>query len=65
MELLAATIGSLALYGTYKADENGDFASQQIVGSRFPNWSGLARNNEQLKLRREGNLLVENVRLEE
>jgi Lipocalin-like domain len=63
-ELLAATKGSLGLYGTYTVDEYGDFASQQVIGSTFPNWNGLHRSNEQLKLLRKENLLIENLYLE-
>lgn len=63
-ELVAATQGALALYGTYTVDESGDFASQQIIGSTFPNWNGLHRSNDQLKLQRKENFLIENLYLE-
>ncbi|WP_268225849.1 lipocalin-like domain-containing protein [Sinomicrobium oceani] len=63
-ELRAAVTGSLALYGTYAVDGNGDFESQHVIGSTFPNWNGLDRDNGQLSLERKGNLLVENLPLE-
>ncbi|MBW8244896.1 lipocalin-like domain-containing protein [Muricauda oceani] len=36
-ELRAATAGTLALYGTYTVDAHGNFASQHVIGSSFPN----------------------------
>ena len=60
-ELKVATTGALALYGTYKVDEQGDFASQHIIGSTFPNWNGLERSASQLRLERNEDLLTENL----
>lgn len=62
-ELRAATKGALALYGTYTVDEHGDFATQHVIGSTFPNWNGLERDTNQLRLQRKGNRLVENLPL--
>ena len=63
-ELRAATKGALALYGTYTVDENGDFASQHVIGSSFPNWNGLDRSSQELRLERKENRLIENLQLE-
>lgn len=63
-ELRAATIGALALYGTYTLDESGNFSSQHVIGSTFPNWNGLERDSNQLMLQRDGALLIEKLPLE-
>ena len=56
-----ATQNSLALYGTYRVDEQGDFLEQKILGSTFPNWNGLSRGTEALQLKTEGDKILENM----
>jgi hypothetical protein len=56
-----ATQNSLALYGTYRTDERGEFLDQYIQGSSFPNWNGLSRGREVLRLTIEGNCITENM----
>jgi hypothetical protein len=56
-----ATQNSLALYGTYRVDEQGDFLEQKILGSTFPNWNGLSRGTEALQLKTEGGQILENL----
>lgn len=52
---------SLALYGTYRVDEQGDFWDQQIEGSTFPNWNGISRGRDVLQLKVEGDQILENM----
>ncbi|WP_026706594.1 lipocalin-like domain-containing protein [Flavobacterium soli] len=63
-DLLTATKGSLALFGTYTIDSKGDFASQHVIVSTFAKWNDLKRDRNQLKLTRQANLLVEHLELE-
>ncbi|RYY24072.1 MAG: hypothetical protein EOP41_06085, partial [Sphingobacteriaceae bacterium] len=56
-----ATQNSLALYGTYRTDELGEFLDQHIQGLSFPNWNGLSRGREVLRLTAEGNRITENI----
>ena len=42
--------GSLALYGTYTVDEEGNFTGNLVEGSSFPNWVGNSRTTDDLSL---------------
>ncbi|WP_192350077.1 hypothetical protein [Algoriphagus sp. Y33] len=57
-------IRCLYLVTTQVVDEKGDFASQHAIGSSFPNWNGLDRTSDELRLRRVGDRLIENLPLE-
>lgn len=57
----AAVAGSLALYGTYLVDENGEFLSEVVLGCTFPNWNGLHRTRQQLTETVTGDLMVEHL----
>jgi len=61
-ENAAAIAGALGIYGTYTVDDNGDFASEVVQGSTFPNWNGLARRRGQLTLTVEGDSMIEDLR---
>lgn len=56
---LAAASGSLALYSTYNTGEDGQFLSQVVEGSTFPNWNGLKRGREQLIPNADGDVMTE------
>ena len=45
----AAVDGGLGLFGTYTVDADGNFASEHVIGSTFPNWSGLDRTTSSLR----------------
>lgn len=51
--------GSLALYGTYTVDKEGNFAGNRVEGSSFPNWVGNIRTTDDLSLIVEGNSMTE------
>ena len=58
----AALANANALYGTYTVDSDGDFASEHVEGSTFPNWNGLNRQRGQLTLTVAGDKMVEHLR---
>lgn len=58
-EKLAAASGNLALYGTYTVGDDGQFLSQVVEGSTFPNWNGIRRGREQLTLEADGDPMTE------
>ena len=58
-EKLAAADGNLALYGSYAVTEDGQFSSQVVEGSSFPNWNGLRRGRDQLTLDADGDTMTE------
>jgi hypothetical protein len=60
-EYKLATQNSLALYGTYRVDRQGNFLDQKIHGSTFPNWNGLDRGTEALRLMVKENQIMENM----
>ena len=45
----AAVTGSLALFGTYTVDGEGNFTGNTVEGCTFPNWIGDRRSAEQLQ----------------
>lgn len=51
---------SLALYGQYTVDANGDFSGNTVEGSSFPNWIGDFRTTNELTMTVEDNRMVEN-----
>lgn len=57
----AVVQNSLALFGTYEVDSEGDFLRQHILSSSFPNWTGLDRGRDQLRLRRREDTLLETM----
>ena len=57
----AAVVGSLSIYGTYTVDEAGNFFSERVLGSSFPNWNGLARDHRELTLTVAGQRLTEHL----
>jgi len=57
----ATVAGSLGLYGTYQVDEQGEFFSEVVLGSTFPNWNGLARTRQQLTETITGNQMLERL----
>ena len=57
----AAIIGSLSIYGTYTVDEAGNFASERVLGSSFPNWNGLARDRRELTMTVQGTRMTEHL----
>lgn len=58
-EEVAAAAGSIALYGTYAVGEDGQFLSEAVEGSSFPNWNGLRRGREQMTFTADGDTMTE------
>lgn len=56
----AAMAGSIAFYGRYTVDEQGEFSGNQVEGSTFPNWIGDVRTRAQLQLVVQGDTMKEN-----
>lgn len=57
----AAMTGGLGISGTYTVDEDGNFYSERVLNTTFPNWNGLARDRRQLTLTLEGNRMTERL----
>ncbi len=55
----AVLAGSLALYGRYTVDAEGNFSGNTVEGSSFPNWIGDARTTKELRMEVEGNRMTE------
>ena len=55
----AVMAGSLALYGRYTVDAQGDFSGNTVEGSSFPNWTGDVRTTRELRMEVEGERMVE------
>jgi hypothetical protein len=53
---------SLALFGTYTVDENGEFSGNRVEGSTFPNWVGSTRTREDITFVVVGDRMTENFR---
>ncbi|TDN93361.1 lipocalin-like protein [Salegentibacter sp. 24] len=51
--------GSLALFGSYTVDEEGNFSGNQVEGSSFPNWVGNVRTTDELNLVVNGDTMTE------
>jgi hypothetical protein len=56
---------TLGLYGTYSLDAHGDFQSQIVLASTFPNWNGLHRDTAQLTETIEGDLMHEHLLIDD
>src|SRR5262249_29645798 len=56
----AAMAGSIALYGRYTVDADGNFSGNTVEGSSFPNWIGDKRTTEVLTMAVDGNRMIEN-----
>ncbi len=61
IENRAAMNGSLGNSGTYTVDEQGRFASEHLINSTFPNWSGLDRDKRQITEVVEGDTMTEHL----
>lgn len=55
----AVMAGSLALYGRYSVDAQGDFSGNTVEGSSFPNWTGDVRTTQELRMEVEGERMIE------
>nr|WP_312230520.1 lipocalin-like domain-containing protein [Pseudomonas sp.] len=55
----AVMAGSLALYGRYTVDAQGDFSGNTVEGSSFPNWTGDMRTTQELRMQVEGERMIE------
>ncbi|AEF21367.1 MULTISPECIES: lipocalin-like domain-containing protein [Pseudomonas] len=55
----AVMAGSLALYGRYTVDAQGDFSGNTVEGSSFPNWTGDVRTTRELRMEVEGERMIE------
>ena len=60
-ENAAIVAGTLAQYGIYDVDPNGEFVSNTIEASTFPNWNGLTRDTGQLRLTVDEDVLTEEL----
>lgn len=58
----AVVAGDLALYGTYTVDEQGRFATEHVIASTFPNWTGLSRDTSRITETVEGDTMVERLK---
>lgn len=56
----AVLAGSLALYGRYTVDADGNFSGNVVEGSSFPNWIGDVRTTRELTMTVEGDRMTEN-----
>jgi len=55
----AVMAGSLALYGRYTVDDQGNFSGNTVEGSSFPNWTGDVRTTRELSMEVEGSRMIE------
>jgi hypothetical protein len=58
----AVMAGTLALYGRYTVDADGNFTGNTVEGSSFPNWIGDVRTANELTMVVEGDRMIENFR---
>ena len=58
----AVVAGDLALYGTYTVDEQGRFATEHIIASTFPNWTGLNRDTSRITETVDGDSMGERLK---
>lgn len=56
----AVMAGTLALYGRYTVDADGNFSGNTVEGSSFPNWIGDVRTTKELRMVVDGNRMIEN-----
>lgn len=57
----AVVASDLALYGTYTVDEQGNFATEHVIASIFPNWNGLGRDTSTITETVEGDTMTERL----
>jgi hypothetical protein len=57
----AVVARDLALYGTYTVDEQGNFATEHVTASIFPNWNGLERDTRTITETVEGDTMTERL----
>jgi len=57
----AVVARDLALYGTYTVDEQGNFATEHVIASTFPNWNGLDRDTRTITETVEGDTMTERL----
>jgi len=62
-EYKAAVVNSLAVYGTYTIDENGDFLEEHVVGSTFQNMNGTSRGRDELTEKVDGSRMMETLKI--
>jgi Lipocalin-like domain len=62
-EYKTAVTNSLAVYGTYTIDENGDFLEQHVIGSTWQNMNGSSRGRSELTEKVNGNTMTENLKI--
>lgn len=58
----AAMAGGIGFFGRYTVDQSGEFSGNTITGSTFPNWVGAVRTRDDLRLRVEGDRMIEDFR---
>ena len=58
----AVVVGDLALYGTYTVDQEGRFATEHVIASIFPNWTGLNRDTGSITETVNGDTMVERLK---
>jgi len=61
VENRAVVSHDLALYGTYTVDEQGNFLTEHVVASTFPNWNGLGRDTSRITESVDGNRMIERL----
>lgn len=55
----AAVIGSLALFGTYSVDQDGNLNGDVVEGCSYPNWIGDRRTSDHIKATVSGDTMTE------
>lgn len=60
-ENAAIVAGTLAQYGRYTVGPDGGFAGNTIEASTFPNWNGLTRDADRLRLQVQDDVLTEEL----
>jgi hypothetical protein len=58
----AAMAGGIGFFGRYTVDQNGEFTGNTVKGSTFPNWVGAVRTRDDLRLKVDGDRMVEDFR---
>lgn len=61
VENKAVVARDLALYGIYTVDEQGNFATEHVIASTFPNWNGLNRDTHTITETIEGDTMTERL----
>lgn len=58
----AAMAGSIGFFGRYTVDQKGEFTGNTVEGATFPNWVGAVRTRDDLRLKVDGDRMVEDFR---